>query len=328
MKVRSDWFTSVRVRRLSEVLVAIASLPLDLSDREIETLLWRKCGGPLIEIRSLIDVLIELKVVRTSGQTLARTQVGHKIAKAIRSRNQDLLALTLIRAGYFHDQARILLESGEMDAGGSLRCSTRFARTGAPQLLGILESWDEVEVFPEVVIPDHLLLELNTVWALLPPPVALPKWAAERKEVGNRAEMYTVQYERTRVGASSIFWVARDSDSFGWDVEDRSVTPHRCIEVKGRRESDVVFYLSDNEWKKAHELGPNYELQFWGEIDLSVDPSVEYSSLRASGYPMVISNLAEGLRHTWEAVAVNWRITRLPPAAQPSATISSDLSSE
>lgn len=313
MKVRSDWLTGVRVRRLSEILVAISSLPPEISERDSETVLWRKCGGPLAEIRQLIDVLIELRLVRTSGQSLARTPAGHQIARAIRNRDDDLLALGLIRAGYFHDQARILLESGQIDDGGNFRCPTRLARICAPQLIGMLESWDEVRISPEILIPDTLLQELNSVWALLPPPIEIPKWAAERKAVGDRAEMYTVQYEKTRVGTASIFWVARDSDTFGWDVEDRSVTPYRCIEVKGRRESDVVFYLSENEWNKAHELGPNYELHFWGGIDLSVEPSVEYSSLRAGGYPLVINNLAQELLHTWEAVSVNWRITRRIP---------------
>jgi uncharacterized protein DUF3883 len=312
MKVRSDWFTSVRVRRLAEVLVAISSLPPELSDRDSENVLWRKCGGPQAEIRPLIDVLIELKVVRTSGQNLARTQAGHQIARAIRNRNEDLLALSLIRAGYFHDQARILLESGVIDEVGNLRCPTRFARIGAPQLLGILEKWDEVQLFPEVFIPDKILQELNSVWALLPPPIEIPKWAAERKEVGNRAEMYTVQYEKTRVGTASIFWVARDSDALGWDVEDRSVTPYKCIEVKGRRESDVLFYLSENEWGKAQALGANYEVQFWGGIDLAVDPATEYSLLRANGYPLIISNLSEQLGQSWQAVAVNWKITPIP----------------
>lgn len=313
MKVRSDWFTSVRVRRLAEVLVAIPSLPPEISDRDSESVLWRKCGGPLPEIRALIDVLIELKIVRISGHSLARTQAGHQVARAIRNRNEDLLALSLIRAGYFHDQARILLESGQIDGAGNLRCPTRFARTGAPQLMGILGSWDEVQLFPEVFIPERLLQELNSVWALLPPPIELPKWAAERKEVGNRAEMYTVQYERTRVGTASIFWVARDSDLFGWDVEDRSVSPYRCIEVKGRRESDIIFYLSENEWSKAETLGANYEIQFWGGIDLAVDPATEYSILRANGYPLVISNLSARLGRDWQAVAVKWRITPTTP---------------
>lgn len=310
MTVRSDWFTSARFRRLADLLVTISSLPPDISDQETEALLWRKCGGPLNEIRDLIDTLVNLKLVRASGQGLVRTQTGHQIARKIRVRDHQPLALTIVRAGYFYDQARVLLEISKVDSEGGLRCSTRFARTGAPQLVGLLESWDNVQLFPELVIPESVLEELNSVWALIPPPVVLPAWAAERKEVGNRAEMYTVQYERNRVGQSAIFWVARDSDSLGWDVEDRSVNPYRYIEVKGRRESDLVFYLSDNEWGKAQALGPNYEVQFWGGIDLALDPGVEYAKLRGAGYPIVITNLAAELRTTLEAIAVSWKITR------------------
>jgi hypothetical protein len=315
--MRSDWFTSVRVRRLAQVLVGIPSLPPDISNSEAENIFWRKCGGPLGEIRALIDILIELKAVRHNGQTLTRTTAGHQIVRTIRNNKDNLLSLSLIRAGYFHDQARILLELSKFDGDGNLHCPTKLARTSAPQLLGMLESWSEVKFFPEVFIPAQLLQELNSVWALLPPPVDIPKWAAERKAVGDRAEMYTVQFERTRVGPASIFWVARDSDSLGWDVEDRSMNPHRCIEVKGRREKEFLFYLSENEWSKAQALGPNYEVHFWGGIDLTIDPAVEYSKLCASGYPIVITNLAAELRNTLEAVAVNWRITRRSSPAAP-----------
>jgi Protein NO VEIN, C-terminal len=309
MTVRSDWFTSARFRRLGDLLVSISSLPSSLSDKETEIVLWRKCGGPLAETRDLIKTLIALKLVRPSGQELVRTQSGHQIAKKIRTQDHRLLALTIIRAGYFHDQARVLLEVGGLDESGNLRCPTRVARTGASQLVGLLENWDGVQLFPELMIPSHIVQELNTTWALLPP-VTFPAWAAERKEVGNRAEMYTVQYERERVGHSFIFWVARDTDSLGWDVEDRSQTPYRYIEVKGRRDSELVFYLSDKEWNKAHELASNYELQFWGGIDLTVDPAVEYHKLIATGYPIVIRNLAAELLNSLEAVAVSWKITQ------------------
>jgi hypothetical protein len=114
------------------------------------------------------------------------------------------------------------------------------------------------------------------------------------------------------LGTSAIFWVAKDSDELGWDVEDRSVTPHRCIEVKGRRDDEVVFFLSDNEWQKAVELGALYEIQFWGGIDLTCDPASEYARLRATGYPLVISNISTQIGVGWEATAVRWRITRKP----------------
>jgi hypothetical protein len=309
MKVKSSWLTSSRFRRLAELIVAITSLPVGISANEQHVFLWRKIGGPADELPELLGILVELKLVRFDGELLTRTQAGHRIARAVRVVDLQPLTLSLIRAGCFHDQARVLLEFGQLDNEGNLHCATRLARTSCPQLIGALESWPEVKVYPEILVPNALLVELDTVWALLPP-IEVPKWAAERKAVGTRAEMYTVHYEKTLVGGSFIFWVARDSDSLGWDVEDRSVSPYRYIEVKGRRDAEVIFYLSDNEWKKAHELGANYELHFWGEIDLSADPAVEYSTLRASGYPIVISNLAEELKLRWDATAVSWKITR------------------
>ncbi len=312
MKVTSDWLTSARVKRLTWVLVYISTLPQDVSGREREKLLWRKCGGPLSEIPKLIEILAELKLILHNGETFIRTAAGNRTAKAIRARDDKLFALTLIRAGYFYDQARILLECGKIDESGNLRCATRIARTGAAQLLALLGTWSDFQLLPEVIIPETLLQELNTVWALLPPAIETPQWAVERKAIGDRAEMYSVQYERTRVGSGNIFWVSRDSDSLGWDVEDRSVFPYRCIEVKGSRESDVVLYLSENEWNKAHELGNKYEIHFWGGIDLTTEPKLEYSNLRASGYPIIINNLAIGLGKDWQAVAVRWRITAIP----------------
>ena len=62
----------------------------------------------------------------------------------------------------------------------------------------------------------------------------------------------------------------------------------------------------------AQSLGANYEVQFWGGIDLAVDPATEYSVLRANGYPLIITNLSAQLGYNWQAVAVSWRITPMP----------------
>ena len=118
--------------------------------------------------------------------------------------------------------------------------------------------------------------------------------------------------ERTRVGdPSRIVWVARDTDSLGWDVEDRSRTPHRRIEVKGRRDAEIIFFLSENECSKAQQLGADYEVHFWGEINLNLEPAVEYAALRAAGYPVVIENLAARLaKGDFVAEPVRWRLRR------------------
>jgi len=312
MNVVSGWLTGVRIQRLQEILILVSTLPSTMPLSEVTRTLWHQCGGPLGEIPQLIELLAYLKFVRLENDSVVRTSVGDKVSKALKSGRRESFALTLIRAGYFHDQARVLIECGSVQPDGNLHCSLRMSRAGAPQLTGLLSIWEEVQTFPEIVVPASLLQELNTVWALLPPPVVIPKWAAERKEVGNRAEMYSVQFERTKLGTSAIFWVAKDSDELGWDVEDRSVTPHRCIEVKGRRDDEVVFFLSDNEWRKAAELGSLYEVQFWGGIDLASDPASEYARLRATGYPLVINDISTQVGVGWEATAVRWRITRKP----------------
>jgi hypothetical protein len=312
MSVVSGWLTGIRIQRTQEILILVSTLPPTMPLADVTRALWQRCGGPLGEIPQLIELLADLKFVRLDKDSVVRTSAGDKVSKALKSGRRELFALTLIRAGYFHDQARFLIECGSVQPNGNLHCSLRMSRAGAPQLTGLLSIWEEVQTFPEVVVPGSLLQDLNTVWALLPPPVVLPKWVAERKEVGNRAEMYSVQFERTKLGTSAIFWVAKDSDELGWDVEDRSVTPHRCIEVKGRRDDEVVFFLSDNEWQKAVELGALYEIQFWGGIDLTCDPASEYARLRATGYPLVISNISTQVGVGWEATAVRWRITRKP----------------
>jgi hypothetical protein len=305
---RSEWLTGVRIRRLAEVLLGTPSIPVGIGRRQAFRHLWKRCGGPLDETPVLVGILSGLKLLREDGESFKRTPAGDKLARTLRQRDDSALTLTLIRSGHFFDQVRLLLETGKIDA-GTLRCPIRTARVVAPQLVAIVEGWTGVSTYPDLVIPDAILQELNSVWALLPPEPETPKWAAERKAVGNRAEMYTVQLERTHVSPSQILWVARDSDSLGFDVEDTSVSPTRCIEVKGRRDSDVVFYLSEREWEKAQELGERYEVHFWGEIDLGVEPAVEYAVLRSNGYPIVFKNPAKLIGITLASVPVKWRLT-------------------
>lgn len=311
-EVPSNWLTAVRLTRLNQALCSLSGTPPGLPFGESVRVVWRTCGGPYDEILQLLTLLENLELVIVQEGTIRRTLAGDKVAKAARKGDLKPLGMILVRTGSFHDQARILIECGQVDKEGNLQCPTKLAKTGAPQLLGVLTWWDGVMTLPSVLIPKGLFSELNTVWALLPPPVETPSWVVDQKAVGDRAEMYTVQYERTRISdPSSIVWVARDSDNLGWDVEDRSVTPHRCIEVKGRRDVDVTFYFSDNEWTKAQELGPLYEVQFWGGIDLARVPAMEYAALRAAGYPLVIENFATQLAAgRWKAIPIRWRVSQ------------------
>lgn len=309
--VSSNWLTSIRLRRLDQALQIIPSRTRMARRTDVMRCIWRSCGGPSDEITILLTLLERLVLLTTKDEFIGRSAAGDKVAKASIGGNSRPFALTLLRAGCFHDQARLLIESGRVDSNGNLECSTKTARTVAPQLLGLLRYWPTVRVLPVVQIPKELITELSTIWALLPPVAQVPSWALERKAVGDRAEMYTVQWERTRAtDASKIIWVARDADDLGWDVEDRSINPSRYIEVKGRRDNQMIFFISKQEWTKAHEMPLQYEIHFWGGIDLTRDPAHEYASLTAAGYPLILMNLPAQLAvGTWHAVPDRWRVS-------------------
>lgn len=312
--VLSTWLTAVRLERLCIMVTVIPSSQLGLPAADVLQEVYDAAGGAMEEIGELFALLKMVGLCAQVDGVLRRTREGDRVAKAMRAEDRTLLARALIRAGILHDQARHLVESGRTDARGDLRCELRVARAGAPQLLGLLQWWPEVEERPSLLIPKMLLDELNSVWALLPPQPETPTWVMERKAIGNRAEMYTVQIER--LGAadpSTIAWVARDSDTLGWDVEDRTEVPLRRIEVKGSRDKEPVFFLSDNEWKKAAEHAAGYEIHFWGGIDLSRQPAEEFQMLRTLGFPVVVTGIIDQVaRGVWCADAIRWRVYRAP----------------
>lgn len=311
----SGWFTAARVQRLTAALRRIPGqapgLPLDQAKRAV----WEQCGGPFDETSDLLDLLRELSLISEAADAFVRTRVGNRVAKAVGRGDATEFGVLLVRAGFFHDQARALIEQATVHPDGSLTCPVRRFTSAAPQLLGILRMWDTVTGKATVTIPKELVAELDTVWALLPPIPEVPEVLTERKAVGDRAEMYTVQFERSRsVNPARIAWVARDSDLLGWDVEDRNSDPIRCIEVKGRRDGKQSFYISENEWRKVRELGRAYHFHFWGNIDLSRSPALEYAALRASGYPIIIEDFEVLVgRGDWVMTPVRWRAERPRP---------------
>jgi len=307
------------------VAVTCPSSQLGSTLEEVVEEVWNEVGGGRDEIRVLVEVLKACGLALEGNGLLRRTRDGDRIARSLRQDDRRTLGLALIRSGLMHDQARYLVESSTTLPSGDLTCEHRVVRTGAPQLLGMLDWWD-IEPSSTLVIPRALAEEMSTVWALLPPTPETPTWVRERQEIGNRAEMYTVQRERRSASNSgNIAWVARDSASLGWDVEDREASPIRRIEVKGSRGDDPVFFFSDNEWRKANEHADTYEVHFWGRIDLSRSAASEYELLLTAGFPLVVRNIvAEVAAGRWVAVPTQWRISLAPappPPGAPPATL-------
>lgn len=308
---RATWLTSHRTRRL---LVVVKSIPVrepGLLGESARLHLWRVCGGPIDEVLPLLALLIDLGFVRRVGNYLRLSRDGRTLQARLGSRAAQDLALALLRAGYFYDQARTLLDLGQLDESGNLTCALRSARSSCGQLVGLLQNWPSVSITPRLQVPAELVAELQAVWALLPPPTAEDGVsAATRKSIGNRGELYSYHYERLRAQvASDIIWVARDDDNLGYDIEDIG-TPRRRIEAKASGDLHPRFFMSENEWNKAHYDPDHYEIHFWGGVDLNVRPADEFLRMRNGGFPLVLENLPDRVSAgTVEATPVKWRLT-------------------
>ena len=306
------WLTGPRLERLAVALLAIGANAPGIAREGAVRAIWRKCGGSHEEAQQVLAILASLNLVRIESESIRRGDAGNRVARALRADDYRLLGLTIIRAGLFSEQARSLLESGNIDGDGNLVCLPRIAASVAPQLIGLLSRWPEFQSRPRVVVPAGVVNELSAVWALRAPEEGEPSWVSQRRRVGMRAELYSLQRERSEVqDPSAIAWVAKDSDSLGWDIEDRTATPYRRIEVKGSRGEKPVFFLSANEWRQASIHGSYYEVQFWGNIDLQRAEPGEYASLRAIGFPIVLTNISEKVASgEWAATPVQWRIAK------------------
>lgn len=285
------WLTAARVARLHTILRAIRShpppgVPLDRAER----IVWSRCGGPLDDVGRLLRVLVATELV-ARGSVLRLSSRGRTIATQDHQSGGTLIARALIRAGHFADQARRLSESGALDAmSGDFVCPRSRAIESAAQLVGILRRFPGVRWDTHLRISTELLNDLIDFWSLVPQ--QSPIVDDGKKAIGDRGELYSYRLERLRCAdAGHIRWVARDSGSLGYDIEDQSVTPHRRIEAKASALQATRFILSANEWDVAHRHGTHYEIHFWGGIDLGRQPADEYEILRARGYPRVYVDL-------------------------------------
>ena len=144
------WLTGPRLDRLATALQIIGAnapgAPRETAVRRI----WRKCGGSHEESEQLLNLLASLNLFHVDEDSVRRANSGNPVARSLRSGDYRLLGLTIIRAGLFSDQARALLEIGNVDAEGDLICLPRIAQSVAPQLVGLLSRWPDFQSRPLV----------------------------------------------------------------------------------------------------------------------------------------------------------------------------------
>jgi hypothetical protein len=236
---------------------------------------------------------------------------GRKVVEALAQADWGPYAANLAGSGFFEDELVRIVEAAE-EIGDVLRLPIATASRLAP-LAGRLLSWD-----PKHRQADELVLPVETLEGMLltgamEQAADIPDWVVRQNTVGWRAELYSLRLERSVHGAKRVLHVSRDiGDGFGYDIETSAGKPSRLIEVKGSRSSRVSFVITRKELEVARRHSQAYEIQFWGEIDLSRPPMDEYVALRKRRYPLMIRDpLATIEADGWSMEPRSWRVRQL-----------------
>ena len=311
MNVPSGWFIAPRVRRLQRLVHLLPPRSPGIANNRLSIELRPYLDGPREEIPQLVHVLLQLGLLYFDSDLYSLSRRGRRARTLSEERIQKELAELLIQAGFLHDQVRQLIEASTVGQDGVAQSAVAHLRRAAPQLLGLLRSWPNV-VGPSLVsIPPQLFALIDTPWSLVPSPAPNE---GTLEAVGHRAEAYSFHLLRRESNRPpSVVWVARDDQTLGYDIEDRSAEEVHRVEVKGSQGSVVRFYLSAHERDVAHQDPSNYAIHFWGGIDLNRIPQMEFNILRQRGFPLRFEDLASHLAdRRLDAVPTNYRVTLGP----------------
>ena len=283
-------------------------MPVALATR----IVWNRVGGPVDEVSVLLEVAASVGLIEATAEGVGRLPAGTQARARLRAGDSATIGAHLLRSGALADQARRLIESAVLDpAMDCFRCPAAVRRDAA-QLVAILRLQEEIPPHGELVLTRATYERIGAVWVFMESTEHLPPWLQERQAVGRLAELFSWNRERLLANdPSKVSWVSQDDDRLGYDIEDRNISPARCIEVKGSRSTGVQFSMSPNEMNKARSLGDRYELHFWGGLRLKGDAQQQYEERCSAGFPIVIINpVVEFNRGAWSVEPDGWRVVR------------------
>lgn len=309
MSVTSDWFIAPRVRRLQLLVHLLPRRSPGISRSQLVRTLRPQIDSPPAEIPQLVQVLARLGLLHVDSERYHLSKRGRRAVSLSEDRARKELAELLIQSGLLHEQVRQVIQASTLDHEGMAISRVAQLRRSAPQLLGLLRAWPNVVGPSFVRIPPDLFGLIDAPWSLVPSPTTQE---GTREEVGLRAEAYSFCLLRRESNRpTSVVWVSRDDQSLGYDIEDGSAGFVQRIEVKGSQGKDVRFLLTANEHDVAHRDPSSYEVHFWGEINLSRRPDVEFKTLRDRGFPLRFDDLAAHLAdRRLDAKPIRYVVTR------------------
>lgn len=310
MNIKPEWFTADRIRRLQKLIVILSETPKGIGRNQLLLILKSHLDGPRDELPQLFNLLKILGIANIKGARIWLSRGWLQTANLTELEARRALSELIIQSGFLHTQVRFLHTQIQTSTihDEHIHAPLRPLRYSAPQLLGLLRSWPDVVGTSFVRLPRSLYLKLEAPWSLIRLPTPDD---GTKKVVGSRGEAYSYYYLRLESAIpTAVNWVALDTDTLGYDIEDHSAGFVR-IEVKASQQSEVRFYLSNNERKVAQENPSDYQVHFWGEIDLNRHPDKEFPLLRQRGFPIIFEDLTAHLRDgRLKAVPTGYKVTR------------------
>lgn len=310
----STQFTEGFVERLLLVFPIIPSRHAGgIPSEGLDLLMQARISAAQRVIPAAVSCLVTMRLVTRAEGVLARSTLGDRVRRQLRSNGPHAMVTAILRSGLMASQIRAI--HGVMKrADDGYVCGRSAAQTVAPQLVGLLARMPDVTVGGRLVIGRDTAMELDSMWNELTPASRIDWQDIERrrKAVGERAELYSMQLERSaQVGARErVIWVSKDDDSLGYDIEVRD-EPTRRVEVKGSAGPDVQFFVSANEYRVAGRHTDAYEIHFWGGINLRADPQDDFERLTMAGFPIRITNPTVALNNPpWLIEPSVYRVAR------------------
>lgn len=265
--------------RLLRLMPADVAWPQDRLGREA-----RRVGLNPAQLRSALELGLGLGALRVHAGQAELLPAWRAATDELAQGKWGGLASKLLESPLMARQVLALLEAATPLGEGYV--VTRAAAHRASPQAALLLRWGQPGEAVHYLLPAQLL----ATHSLVEQPSDAPLWVQRLQRVGHRAEQYTLLLERT-ASPGRVLHVAAESDRYGYDVEVTTPGQPRRIEVKGSQGSEVSFFLSRNERAAAARWGQQYELQFWGNVNLALPMDQEYSDLRRAGYPRILRNL-------------------------------------
>lgn len=185
-------------------------------------------------------------------------------------RLQTLKLIKLFSPNYEEKTFRLFLEKYEF------KVDENWLLDHLVQLNLIIRSENFLEINKEYVDTIASFISEGKGW----PESSWAEYFKEKMEIGSLAEDVILRFEKDRlkelgfqIESVSVRSISKLRVNAGYDVESfdgesQDLNYNRFIEVKGAKDSKVKFFWSENEIKKAKELGDKYWIYFQGGINI------------------------------------------------------------